>query len=69
MGNKVGLGEIVDAKINESKQLCSLGKFYPPVNLFRQNDFTLAEDQALPDQRRRPLRNQAATQVRDPQLV
>ena len=28
MGNKVGLGEIVDAKINESKQLCSLGK--PP---------------------------------------
>jgi len=26
MGNKVGLGEIVDAKINESKQICSLGK-------------------------------------------
>ena len=29
MGNKVGLGEIVDAKINESKQLCSLGKPFP----------------------------------------
>ena len=26
MGNKVGLGDIVDAKITESKQICSLGK-------------------------------------------
>lgn len=26
MGNKVGIREIVEAKINESKQLCSLDK-------------------------------------------
>jgi len=34
MGNKVGLGEFVDAKIIESKQLCSLGKSNQvPLNL------------------------------------
>ena len=37
MGNKIGFGEIIHAKINESKFLCCLSKFINEIcnNKFR----------------------------------
>jgi len=44
MGNRVGFGEVIDAKIQESKPLCSLGKFYISMTTFcRQNYIPMAE--------------------------